>query len=375
MARFGMIVACIFVISSAVQGQRRVQTTNSPVFENHYLKINVSPDWTVSRIEPGSSFTSATAARITKGRYVLEIDPIFGHASGVVGGRFDEVIGDKPSVQAVMQRVDRPAGGFECATSDRSSLPGSVTMTSFFTDDSKKATSSSQDCEFPHDGRSAWFASYHSGSVPGMNHEYAVTLTYNTHDVNQLPKRHSPELRRVFSEVAAMLNTLVLKPPLTVSRIQPESGPPGTTVTVYGSGFTLLGSDAEIMFKEFPNNPMRRPSVSPDGTSLAFQVPVSVNKISCENGRVDIGENCIPIPPDHDTANDCPPTGTRANFCGAPIAPGTYQLFVLTFGSEVMSDPFSFTVTPQPTAISVSLVYPNYLVSARRCRHYSGKRF
>jgi hypothetical protein len=294
--------------------------------------------------------------------YVLEIDPIFGHASGVVGGRFDEVVGDKPSVEAVMEGVERPRGGFECGNSDTVRL-GSVTMTTFFTDVTKKTTTDGNACNFPADGRSAWFASYDSGTAPGMDHEYAITLTYDTNDIDKLPKRDSPELRRVFNEVAEMLNTLVLKPPLRVSRIEPASGPPGSTVTLYGSGFRLPGCDASVTFPEFPNNPMHRPSVSADGTSLTFQVPVSVNKISCQKGYVDMGEHCVRVPADHDTANDCPSDGTRTNICGVSIAPGAYQIFVQTFNSEVRSEPFWFTVTPEPTPVSISLVYPNSIVS------------
>ena len=362
MARPGLIIAFIFATLPAAVAQEGLQPPRSAVFENHYLKINLSPGWTVSRIEPSSSFTTVTAARIAKGGYVLEIDPIFGHASGVVGGRFGEVIGDKPSVKAVMEGVEQPAGGFECGTSDTMRL-GPVSMTTFFTDIAKKTTTDGNACKFPADGRSAWFASYDSGTAPGMEHEYAITLTYDATDVDKLPKRDSPELRRVFSEVAEMLKTLVLKPPLSVSRIEPASGPPGSTVTVYGSGFRLPGCDASVIFADFPNNPMHRPSVSADGTSLTFQVPVSVNKISCQKGHVDIGEHCVPVPADHDTANDCPPDDTHTNFCGAPIAPGTYQIFVQTFSSEVKSEPFRFTVTRQSTPVSISLVYPNSIVS------------
>ena len=52
---------------------------------------------------------------ITNGRYVLAINPLFEHASGIPGGRFSEILEDQPSVQAVMGDVDLPAGGFECS--------------------------------------------------------------------------------------------------------------------------------------------------------------------------------------------------------------------------------------------------------------------
>jgi hypothetical protein len=35
--------------------------------------------------------------------------------SGVTGGRFSEIVGGMPSVDAGMGKVDQPAGGFECS--------------------------------------------------------------------------------------------------------------------------------------------------------------------------------------------------------------------------------------------------------------------
>lgn len=182
--------------------------------------------------------------------------------------------------------------------------------------------------------------------------------------MDQLPQKNSPELQRVFDEVAAMLRTLVLKPPISVSRIAPESGPPGTKVTVYGAGFKLPGRIG-VVLKDFPNNPMPQPWVSPDGNTLTFQLPTSVDIISCRQGYIDIAENCVPVPPNHVDVNDCPPTETRwRNVCGIPLPPGTYHFVVSWKASGVRSNEFSFTVTPpEPAPVSVSLIYPNRLVS------------
>ena len=78
-----------------------------------------------------------------------------------------------------------------------------------------------------------------------------------------------------------------------------------------------------------------------------------------------MGEWCVPAPANHEGINDCPQRGNgAANFCGIPIPPTPYQLSVTFEGSGISSNPVSFTVTePEPTPVSVSLMYPNYLVS------------
>lgn len=363
MMRSAIVVACLFVFLPVAMPQR-LTPTNTDVIENQYLKIDLFPGWTASPISSEDPSRALGSVRITKDRYVLQVIPIFEHASGVIGGRLDEAIGGQPSVEAVMAKIDRPRGGFECGHCAGTKLTDSFSMISFYTDVAKKKGMFGDLCNFPSDNRSAWFASYHSGPARGMGQEYAITLTYDTTDVDKLPKKDSPELQRVFNEVAAMLRTMVLKPPVSVSRIEPRSGPPGTTVTVYGSGFKVGGYQAEVIFRDFPNNPMQRPSASPDGTILTFQVPPSVNTISCRDGYTDIRENCVSIPPNHDTANDCPPPADAGtNFCGVPIASGTYEVFVRIDPTQMRSDPFLFTVTPPPTAVSVSLLYPNSLVS------------
>ena len=85
-----------------------IQSIATPEFENQYLKIRISPGWTVAASED-------QVLNLVRGKYLLSIDPIFTHASGIIGGRFAEYASEKQSIKAVMANVDQPAGGFECA--------------------------------------------------------------------------------------------------------------------------------------------------------------------------------------------------------------------------------------------------------------------
>lgn len=271
-----------------------------------------------------------------------------------------EIVEGMPSVEAVMVHVDQPAGGSECSQFpfEETVVTKAISLRSLYTDSSKTGNG----CAFPSNGQPAWFGSYFSGE--GSKSEYAITLAYDTTDVNALPRKDSLELRQTFSDVVTMLRTLQLKPPLVIWRVDPQSAPPGATVTIYGSGFNAPGLDAIVQFSEFPNNPMPAPTIAADGKSLTFQVPTSINTISCQAGYINVWENCVPIPANHVNINDCPRlSGRPSNFCGIPLPPGTYQLLV-TEDSAVRSDPVPFSITvPKPKPVSISLMYPNYSVS------------
>src|SRR5690348_14931241 len=64
-------------------------------FENQFLAIQILPGWKV---------TTSTGQTLTlvKGKYLLSINPIFLHASGVIGGRFGEIVSGKKSFDTVM---------------------------------------------------------------------------------------------------------------------------------------------------------------------------------------------------------------------------------------------------------------------------------
>lgn len=114
--------------------------------------------------------------------------------------------------------------------------------------------------------------------------------------MNALPKKGSPELQRVLSEVDAMLRTLVMKPPILITSIEPRSAAPGMEVTLRGGGFALANYNLRVAFKKVPNTEMAT-TIAADGRSLTFTVPTSLQRISCpQPGYVEVGEDCVPAP-------------------------------------------------------------------------------
>jgi hypothetical protein len=89
-------------------GQTSLPAGNT--FENQYLTIAVQTGWTVHE-------SADQTLNLTHGKYVPSINPMFTHASGVTCGRFSEITQGMPSADAVMGKVDQPAGGWECSAS------------------------------------------------------------------------------------------------------------------------------------------------------------------------------------------------------------------------------------------------------------------
>ncbi len=330
----------------------RSRTREAYKFDNSYLSMTILPGWRVA--DSGDQRLS-----LIRGNYLLYVNPIFTHASSIAGSRFVEIASGLPSVEAVMRNVDEPAGGFECSQSDRTQVNKSISLVNLFTDASK----SGNGCIFPAAAGTLWFGSFCSGT--SGESDYSITLAFNSDDVNQLPARGSPELRQIFRDAVTMLKTLNLKPPVEISRISPKSAPPGATVTVYGRNFRIPNFTAEVIFKEYPNTTMSAPDIARDGTSMTFEVPPSLDTISCQAGYIEIGEDCVPVPPDHIDINDCPPNYGNTNFCGIPMPPGDYQISVTLESSGVSSKAVPFTVAPPlPRPVSILLMYPTQFVSA-----------
>ena len=202
----------------------------STVYENQYMKFTVLGGWVVSEADTivfvDRTTTVKPAVNNTKGDYILSVDPLYQHASGIVGGRFSELTRGLVSFELVMENIPKPAGGDECATIESRTIAGSlITLEDYYTARNSYRYDADRPetefpCHIPVDGVSAWFGSATSGAAdeafgrataPTPSNEYAITLSYSTVDPNKLPKKGSQELNEIFDEVNSMLQTLRLK--------------------------------------------------------------------------------------------------------------------------------------------------------------------
>ncbi len=315
--------------------------------------MTVLPGWTVTSSPP--------KVLVTRGKYVLTINAIYEHASGVEGGRFGEATADMPSVTAVRADVEGP-WGTTCALDGPAQnlvVNANLSLSNLYTNDTKSNVTDG--CQFPSDGRSAWFGSLYVGS--GSESEYTITLAYDTSDVNALPKKGTPELTQVLTDVTTMLKTLVMKPPLVISSIQPTAAPPGATIKVSGSGFYLPGNSVRPSFVKLRDLEVLNLEIAPDGRSLTFVLPTSVSTSTCPPGYIMKDEYCAVEPAGYDASKDCPRREDGSgNICGVPLPPGKYELQIT--GPMAQSNRVSFTVeAPKRTPVSVTMWYPTNGIS------------
>ncbi len=295
------------------------------------------------------------------GKYVLTINPIYQHASGVEGGRFGEATSEMASVSAVRAAVEGP-WGTTCALDGPAQnlvINAKLSLSNLYTNDTKSNVNDG--CKFPSDGRSAWFGSLYVGI--DSESEYTITLAYDTTDVNELPKKGALELTRALNDAKTMLKTLQLKPPLVLSSIKPTSARPGATITVFGSGFNLPGNNVRPSFVKLRDLDTPRLTIAPDGKSLTFVLPTSISVSTCPPGYIMKNEYCVVEPAEYDETKDCPRRGDGSpNFCGVPIPSGTYELKIV--GSMVESNPVTLSILPsKPLPVSISMLYPDRGIS------------
>ncbi len=206
--------------------------TQSHVYENQYMKVTIPAGWSAKQVmtygyvdysaKPSLELVPV-AVNITKGNYILYINAQGQQASGINGGRFNEIAQGAPSVTAV--------GGLQgqgsCGTNSYN-LYGQYYRTDYYIskNDSRGGYYMSKnntpifDCTPPSNG-TVWYFSFMSVNsnlggffnqyIPIGGYEYVITMAYNSKDVNKLPKKGSTALNDMLSEMTDIVKTLVLK--------------------------------------------------------------------------------------------------------------------------------------------------------------------
>lgn len=206
----GGLVALLLAVSSqgTTQQSGAQKEKQNTVYENQYMKVVLPPRWTAKK-----SGRIPTAVNITKGNYILYISTQASQASGVEGGRFDEIAMGAPSADAVVTQYPTPP----CGKAESSPASDGHTRIDLYV---SKADSKSQDwCNAPLSGATVWYFSYITDAaggyfnyyVPGQNRALVVTMAYRSKDVNRLPLKGSTKLNSMLSEMTSIVSSLTIK--------------------------------------------------------------------------------------------------------------------------------------------------------------------
>lgn len=175
----------------------------SSVYENSYMKITVPSTWTYTTTANGS-------INIMKDNYILFINPNYQQASGVQGGRFEEIASGAPSADAIIKV--KPSG--PCGST--------VTTLAYSVYKRKdlyvKNSDASETCAAPTTNSSVWYFSYvvdNDGYLSYYktvaNTSYVITMSYNSKNVNSFPVKDSSALNAKLNEMTNIVKTLQLK--------------------------------------------------------------------------------------------------------------------------------------------------------------------
>lgn len=184
--------------------QDHIEASQSNVFENDYLKITIPEDWTVTTINSNSR-----AVNITKGKYILYINPYTVQASGAEGGRFAEISMGAPSADAVVLAPPSPP----CGTSETHEVDEKFKRVDLFINKNNK----SEFCATP-ENINAWYFSYVTNSQGNYFnyykdgiHAYVITMAYDSKNIDSFPQKDSLELTTMLNEMSDILKSLELK--------------------------------------------------------------------------------------------------------------------------------------------------------------------
>lgn len=176
-------------------------------FVNSHFEIKLQPGW-VAKGQPTG------VVNITKGDYILYINPRFKQTSGIEGARLDEIITGSPSGDLVT--LFHPAVECSNTLNQFENVSGGWKRYSLYTNSGSNSTF----CRRPTDGKTHWYFSFYVRGEPYVtyidnNHQeygsYVITLSVKRNKVNSLPVKDSTELLTIFEDVNMMLESLKVK--------------------------------------------------------------------------------------------------------------------------------------------------------------------
>lgn len=200
---FGAALGGYFVWSSWMD---RTPTLSGSVYENQFLKVSIPTGWKASAAKGG-------AVNITKGNYILYINPATSQVSGAVGGRLGEISTGAPSADTVI--IDQQNA--LCGVTENHAAYTDYTRVDFYVNSKNKQVW----CAAPANGSTVWYFSYITGKDGGYFNYYSegyptpigfvITMAYNSKDINKLPVKGSAELNTMLAKMTDIAKTFVLK--------------------------------------------------------------------------------------------------------------------------------------------------------------------
>ena len=231
-----IVVACL---NASAQKPSLLQQprTSQPVFEDDRIKVSIPAGWAVRKatvhVTGDEEYDQPVGALLTKGKFKVFLISHNSHASGIMGGRFSEVMqytdpwvaaeyADACPLQAVRHRVSSKLSRYD-----------------LYVDSSNADNKARKHCGNPTASGVLWYGSYfvencrgedepHECESPFMYYEdlagkpqaesqyqgpwaSTYTVTYDTKTPDALPRKGDPELEHILEEGGSIVNSIHYK--------------------------------------------------------------------------------------------------------------------------------------------------------------------
>lgn len=196
------------------------------VYKDDKISVQVPASWQVSILRWAN--TPRMGAELRKGNYILRLCTGCGQASGVVGGRFAEIAG----LVQPWARADEPSP--PCGTEQRTPVTGKMERVDFWfrRDPDHEVSDANRFCQQPETTDTVWYGSYFAERCSDAGQqayaecggfflhrawltkktedidEMAFGLTYETSDLDRLPRRNDLKLQEILDEAAAIVRSV-----------------------------------------------------------------------------------------------------------------------------------------------------------------------
>ena len=204
------------------------------VYKDDKISVQVPASWQISILRR-ESVLFPMGAELRKGNYVLRLCTACGQTSGVMGGRFAEI---SYFVQPWARTVE-PSG--PCGNDQRTQVTGKIERVDYwFRRDANHVFNEETDlCRAPKTTDTVWYGSYFAERCSqaeleaniecggfflhgawltrkpaDVSDEMTFALTYDTSDLDRLPRRNDEELQRILAEAAAIVRSIRFYPPI-----------------------------------------------------------------------------------------------------------------------------------------------------------------
>ena len=189
--------------TTPVEDEKKEEETTKPtVYQNSYVSITLEDGWKAQGLANGS-------VNITKGDYILYINPAYKQTSGVTGARFAEISNGAPSADLVT--VYQPA--MECTPAKQSSTQN-FERYDVYTNDSVDTNL----CKATTDNSTRWYFTYYVEESPYVTYlstdnekSLVITLAIDTSTLSGLPRQNDSTLQAILNAADAMVDSLILK--------------------------------------------------------------------------------------------------------------------------------------------------------------------